>query len=110
MRLFWMITLAILALTPAWGQDAALARKARSEVILTQADVPRLAARLRPQGEYLDAADLVYRQHWAVVDAQINGSHASTGLDDGVVSERHCALNGLIGYLGADWDDVSTDM
>jgi hypothetical protein len=231
MRFFWMIMLAVLALSPAYGQDAALARKTRSEAILAQAgvpvlpslpviedektslrrtetvvaqrmialvivavkgetgdhamghalitqfgaagffspaeaafmadpspsdddrtqfswryedvwimlwalsliddpgppsglaDVPRLAAllrdlgtegvlaqaRLRPQGEILDAADLVYRQHWAVVDAQINGRPTPMGLDGGVIYERHYALNWLIGYLGAEWDDVSTD-
>jgi hypothetical protein len=31
------------------------------------------------------------------------------GLDPGVTMERHHALNGLIGYDDADWDDVATD-
>jgi uncharacterized protein DUF4272 len=30
-------------------------------------------------------------------------------LDSGVVYERHYALNWLIGYMGREWDDVTTD-
>lgn len=86
-------------------------------------DVPRLAetlrdlgteglrarAVLRPQAEILDAADLIYRYHWAVVNARLHGQPAPAGLDAGVVLERHHALNWLIGYAGQDWDDISTD-
>lgn len=87
------------------------------------ADVPRIAetlrelgteglmrdARLRPQSEILDAADLIYRYHWATTDARINGRPAPAGLDPSVVYERHYALNWLIGYGGQAWDDISTD-
>jgi hypothetical protein len=87
------------------------------------ADVPRLAeilrelgtegvlatARLRPQSELLDAADLIYRQHWAVRQADLDGDPVPPGLYPGVVMERHYALNWLIGYGGQAWDDVSTD-
>lgn len=66
-------------------------------------------ARLRPAGELLDAADLAYRYSWATTDARIKGREAPAGLDPGVVYERHYALNWLIGYMGQDWDDVSTD-
>lgn len=66
-------------------------------------------ARLRPAGEILDAADLIYRYHWAVTDARINGKEAPAGLHPGVVMERHHALNWLIGYMGQAWDDVTTD-
>jgi hypothetical protein len=66
------------------------------------------AARLRPQEELLDAADLIYRIHWAVVDARLGGGPAD-GVDPGVVVERHHALNWLIGYGGQAWDDISTD-
>ena len=65
--------------------------------------------RLRPAGELLDAADLIYRYNWACVDARVNGRATPAGLDCGVVIERHHALNWLIGYLGQAWDDVSTD-
>jgi Domain of unknown function (DUF4272) len=87
------------------------------------ADVPLLAetlrdlgtqgimtkARLRPQAEILDAADLIYRQHWATRNAELEGQEPPPGLDGGVVMERHYTLNWLIGYMGQAWDDVSTD-
>jgi hypothetical protein len=66
-------------------------------------------ARLRPLGEILDEADRIYRYHWAVVDARINGKPTPTGLEAGVVLERHYALNWLTGYMGQEWDDVTTD-
>ncbi len=85
------------------------------------ADVPRIAAtlrdlgtegliakaRLRPQSEILDAADLIYRTHWAVVEARLHGTKAPAGLEPGVVFERHYALNWLI--LRLPWDEIPTD-
>ena len=66
-------------------------------------------ARLRPHAEILDEADLIYRYHWAVVEARVQGEPVPAGLDPGVAMERHHALNWLIGYLGQAWDEVSTD-
>jgi hypothetical protein len=66
-------------------------------------------AELRNIHEILDQADLIYRYHWAVVDARINGKKAPAGLDSGVVMERHHALNWLIGYMDQSWDNISTD-
>jgi hypothetical protein len=66
-------------------------------------------ASLRPQSEILDAADLVYRYHWAVVDARTENLEAPAKLSADVVVERHYALNWLIGYMNQEWDDVSTD-
>lgn len=66
-------------------------------------------AKLRPQGELLDATDLIYRYHWAVVDARINQRPAPANLDGGVVMERHYVLNWLTGQGGQTWDDISTD-
>ena len=65
-------------------------------------------ARLRPQAEILDEADLIYRFHWAVRDAELKGRQVE-GIDPGVAMERHYALNWLIGYADQDWDDISTD-
>ena len=39
-------------------------------------------ANLRPKAEILDAADLIYRYHWAVRDAQLNGRKATAGHHD----------------------------
>jgi hypothetical protein len=66
-------------------------------------------ARLRPQREILDQADLIYRYHWAVTEARLHNQPAPAGLNPDVVMERHYALNWLIGYMGQEWDDVSTD-
>lgn len=66
-------------------------------------------AKLRSQGEILDATDLIYRTHWAVVDARLKGQEAPADLIPGVVMERHHALNWLVGYLDQPWDQVSTD-
>jgi hypothetical protein len=66
-------------------------------------------AKLRPAREILDAADLIYRYHWATTDARINNRPAPAGLDPGVVQERHYVLNWLVGYSDQEWDDVTTD-
>lgn len=65
---------------------------------------------LKPQPELLDEADLIYRCHWAVRQASLDGTPPSGGLDPGVTMERHYALNWLIGYGDdAAWDEISTD-
>ena len=66
-------------------------------------------AKPRTMPELLEAADRIYRYHWAVVDARVNGHSAPAGLDSGVTLERHYALNWLVGYMGQEWDDISTD-
>lgn len=66
-------------------------------------------AKLRPASEILDAADLVYRCHWAVVNARQKKQPVPQGLDAGVAAEWHYALNWLIRYMNQDWDDVSPD-
>lgn len=66
-------------------------------------------AKLRSKAEILEQADFIYRLHWATTDARINGREMPAGLNDDTVFERHYALNWLIGYMGEDWDDVSTD-
>jgi hypothetical protein len=64
---------------------------------------------VRTVGEVLDEADLIYRCHWAVRQASLDGSATPGGLEPGVTMERHKALNWLIRYNEADWDDVTTD-
>jgi hypothetical protein len=64
--------------------------------------------KLRPASEILDALDLTFRLHWACVDARINEREAPSGLEPGVIAERHYALNWLINFEDADWDDVDT--
>ncbi|SLN60464.1 hypothetical protein AQS8620_02727 [Aquimixticola soesokkakensis] len=69
----------------------------------------QVQAKMRPAGDILDAADLAYRYHWAVRNARLNKRHPPSNLDQGVVYERHYAFNWLIGSLGQDWDDITTD-
>jgi hypothetical protein len=64
---------------------------------------------LRPTNDILNEADLIYRYHWAVRDADLHGAPAPAGLHPGVTMERHHALNWLTGYCDLDWDDVTTD-
>jgi hypothetical protein len=66
-------------------------------------------AELRSVSDLLDANDLIYRYHWAVVDTRVNGLKIPSEIDSSVVLERHYALNWLIGYMGQEWDYVSTD-
>jgi hypothetical protein len=64
-------------------------------------------ARLRPQRELLDAADLLYRYHWATLDASLAGRVAPGDLDPAVVDEWHYALTWLIARGDQSWDRVS---
>lgn len=66
------------------------------------------AAALRPAAELLDCLDLHQRLHWIVRQAQADKSTAPGELEAGVVQERHRALNWLLRFEGADWDDVDT--
>jgi hypothetical protein len=68
-----------------------------------------LEARLRPKREILDARDLHYRYHWAVVDAELYGNKPPRGLKQAVVYERHYALNWLVYHRGQAWDAITTD-
>ncbi|RZO65668.1 MAG: DUF4272 domain-containing protein [Sandaracinaceae bacterium] len=67
------------------------------------------AAELRPTSEILDALDMHYRLHWATRQAvQVERVQPPAGLEPGVIAERHHALNWLVGFQGAAWDDVDT--
>lgn len=66
-------------------------------------------ATVRSKTEILDQADLIYRYDWACVDARINNRPVAGGLNDEVVLETHRALNWLVRYMDADWDDVQMD-
>ena len=78
--------------------------------VIIDADHVRLADHtwLRPSGEVLDALDEHYRLHWAVRQAKLDGASEPANLEPGVVAERHHALNWLVRFEDADWDDVDT--
>ncbi|HSI14506.1 MAG TPA: DUF4272 domain-containing protein [Chthoniobacter sp.] len=82
-------------------------------------------AQLRSASEILAASEGIYQIHWRVRDAQLRSQPILPGklprmphedcdppaesYNSGVVQERHHALNWLIGYLGQEWDDITTD-
>jgi len=65
-------------------------------------------AHVRPASEILDELDLHYRLHWLVRQSRLDGQDNPMGVNDGVVYERHYALNWLTGFENADWDNVDT--
>ena len=69
----------------------------------------RAEAKLRPVKELLDFADLMYRYHWAVRDAQLNGRPAPARLNPDIVMEWDHAARWLVGYSGQKWDDITLD-
>ncbi|NYE60395.1 hypothetical protein FHW58_001547 [Duganella sp. 1224] len=62
----------------------------------------------RAAGEILDALDLHYRLHWVSRQAILKKTPVPAGLNDGVLQERHHALNWLVRFEDRDWDDVDT--
>ncbi|QEI06487.1 DUF4272 domain-containing protein [Pigmentiphaga aceris] len=64
--------------------------------------------RLRPTAEILDALDLHYRAHWLVRQARVDDRPPPEGLVPGIVAERHYALNWLVHFEDAEWDEVDT--
>ncbi len=68
------------------------------------------ALNLRRVSEVLDWADLLYRSHWAVRDARLNGGICPGGLVGGAIQEWHQAVNWFTHYGDEDnWDLVGTD-
>lgn len=65
-------------------------------------------AHLQHADGLLQTLDLHYRLHWAVRQADLDSRDPEAGLDGGVVQERHHALNWLVRFEDADWDDVDT--
>ena len=65
-------------------------------------------ARPRSISEILDMADYYYRLHWGAIELRLKNKKNSA-IDEEIIEERHRALNWLIRYMGAEWDDVTTD-
>ena len=77
---------------------------------MEDADRLRQAMRLRSKAEILDWSDRLYRLHWAVRDAKLNGHAPPPDIDAGVVMEWHHAVNWMTCYdEGEEWDSVTTD-
>jgi hypothetical protein len=55
-------------------------------------------------------ADLLYRTHWAVREAQLHDRDSPSSLVPGAVMEWHKTANWMTCYEGEDdWDHVATD-
>lgn len=65
------------------------------------------SATLRSTPEILDSLDLHYRLHWAVRQARLDKRKLSN-VENGVVAERHYALNWLVRFENRDWDCMDT--
>lgn len=68
----------------------------------------RHKGRVRDASDILDALDLHYRLHWALREQRRKDLPEIADVDAGVVSERHHALNWLVRFQHAAWDDVDT--
>lgn len=66
-------------------------------------------ARLRPDEELLAMAETILGQHWEARDAKRTGAAPRFPVTIGIVQERHCAINWIVGYEGASWDMVAAD-
>ncbi|HEY0062043.1 MAG TPA: DUF4272 domain-containing protein [Telluria sp.] len=77
-----------------------------SECVRLLGELPK--GKLRDPAEILDALDLHYRLHWSIRERRRKEQPEAEGIDAGVVSERHHALNWLVRFQHAAWDDVDT--
>lgn len=66
-------------------------------------------AEIRTEDEIFAEYEKVYQAHWQVRDAQLHNRTLPEKYNPEVVYERHYGFNWLIGYMGQDWDDITTD-
>lgn len=82
--------------------------RAARTLVEADRDALRSSGSLRAAERILDAADQHFRLHWAVREARRTGEPAPAGLDADVIAQRHHALNWLVRFQDAAWDDVDT--
>ncbi|MGJ3237716.1 MAG: DUF4272 domain-containing protein [Anaerolineae bacterium] len=106
----WLLLWA-LSLLPELARPDSFANADRAHEIIDSRSLDQflIEARLRDKAEILDALDLHFRYHWAVVDAELYGKKSPTGLHPDVVYQRHYALNWLTQLRDQDWDSITTD-
>ena len=64
---------------------------------------------LRDEALIYKEYEKVYQAHWKVRDTRLNKKTVPKKFDPEVVYERHYGFNWVIGYMGQDWDDITTD-
>jgi len=67
------------------------------------------SAKIRAEDELSEEYEKVYQAHWKVRDARLNNKSVPKKFNPEVVYERHYGFNWVIGYMGQDWDDITTD-
>lgn len=104
---YWVLLWA-LSFVPDLGPPNAIVDAGAAVSVVAQRGTARFLSEsaLRSQDELLAEADLAYRYHWAVRNAQLKGTEAPEAVEPGIVMERHYALNWLV--QGPDWDEVDT--
>lgn len=110
MEACWLLLWA-LGLIPNLSRPDNFANAERANEIIDTRSIDQfmIEANLRPKREILDALDLHFRYHWAVVDAELYGKKPPTGLRPDVVYQRHYALNWLTQFRDQEWDETTTD-
>lgn len=63
---------------------------------------------LRLTDDILDALDMTFRTHWVIREAELGRRDFPPNVIPGVIQERHHALNWLVRFEQAEWDDVTT--
>ena len=64
-------------------------------------------ASYRDKNEILDALDMLYRLHWAIVETRLKNESLPIEISPGVVYERRYALNWMVNLLDEEWDNIS---
>lgn len=67
------------------------------------------SSKIRSEDEIFEEYEKVYQAHWKVRDAQLNNKTIPKKFNPEVVYERHYGFNWVTGYMGQEWDDVTTD-
>ena len=62
---------------------------------------------MRDELAIYEECEKIHDQHWSIRDARLHKKPIPNGLDSGVVSEKHYALNWIL--YAEPWDEVSTD-
>ena len=64
-------------------------------------------ASYRDTNEILDALDMLYRLHWAIVETRLKNEDLPIEISPGVVYERRYALNWIVNLMDEEWDNIS---
>ena len=75
---------------------------------VVQALSSKPAVKVRDEGDLLEALDMTYRLHWHVRQQRLKNGIEVDGIDASVLMERHRALNWLVRFQHAGWDEVDT--